>query len=145
MEKEKLKNSLIESLSKVYFMEAFCHLTEFLQGELFVLYFLAQNKDLELNPSIISSNLHISRPRVTNTLATLKKKEFVETEESLEDRRRIRVAITEKGLIYLEEKRRKVEEYFNVFIERFSEKDTMELIRLINLAVDTMAMKENIE
>ncbi len=142
MNKENLKNNLMESLSKVYFMEAFTHLTEFLQGELFVLYFLSQNKDVALSPSIISSKLHMSRPRVTNTLAALRKKGFVSTLDSLEDRRRIQVILTEKGTAYIEKKRENIEEYFNIFLERFSEKDAVELIRLIDLAVDTMAVKE---
>ena len=142
MNKENLKNNLMESLSKVYFMEAFTHLTEFLQGELFVLYFLSQNKDEVLSPSTISNNLHMSRPRVTNTLATLKKKGFVSTLNSLEDRRRIQVSLTEKGISYIEEKRKNIEDYFNAFLDRFGERDTIELIRLIDLAVDTMAVKE---
>ncbi|NLZ81998.1 MAG: MarR family transcriptional regulator [Clostridiales bacterium] len=142
MNKENLKNNLMESLSKVYFMEVFTHLTEFLQGELFVLYFLSQNKDEVLSPSTISNNLHMSRPRVTNTLATLKKKGFVSTLNSLEDRRRIQVSLTEKGISYIEEKRKNIEDYFNAFLDRFGERDTIELIRLIDLAVDTMAVKE---
>ena len=142
MNKENLKNNLMESLSKVYFMEVFTHLTEFLQGELFVLYFLSQNKDEVLSPSTISNNLHMSRPRVTNTLATLKKKGFVSTLNSLEDRRRIQVSLTEKGISYIEEKRKNIEDYFNAFLDRFGERDTIELIRLIDLAVDTMTGKE---
>lgn len=142
MSREHLKTSLMDSLSKIYFMEAFSHLTEFLQGELFVLHFLSQNKDMELNPSIISSHLHMSRPRVTNTLTGLRKKGLISTKSSMEDRRKIQVALTEKGLSYIEEKRKKVEECFDVFLERFEEKDTIELIRLIDLAVDTMIIKE---
>lgn len=143
MSKEDLKNQLIESLSKIYFMEAFSQLTEFLQGELLVLYFLSQNTDMDLNPSIISSKLHISRPRITATLTTLGKKGFVTTKISKEDRRRIKVMLTPKGYSYIEEKRKNVENYFNVFVEKMDQEDTIELVRLIDLTVDIMSTMDS--
>ncbi len=143
MEQGDLKNELIESLSKIYFMEAFSQLTEFLQGELLVLYFLSQNTDMDLNPSLISSKLHISRPRITATLTTLGKKGYVTTKISKEDRRRIKVMLTSKGFSYIDEKRKNVENYFDVFVEKMDQKDILELIRLIDLTVDIMSTLES--
>lgn len=142
MDKEDLKNKLIESLSEMYFMEAFSQLTEFLQGELLVLYFLSQNTDMDLNPSIISSKLHMSRPRITATLTNLGKKGYVTTKISKEDRRRIKVMLTPKGFSYIEEKRKNVESYFDVFVEKMELKDTLELVRLIDLTVEIMSQME---
>lgn len=131
-----LKNKLIESLGKIYYMEAFNQLTEFLQGELYVLYFLAQNQDAEINPSILSNNLHISRPRITATLSTLRKKKYVETINCDYDRRKVLVIITSEGLNYIERKKKNVDKYFELFIKGLGEENSKELIRLIDLAVD---------
>lgn len=143
MDSKHLKNKLIGSLGKIYYMEAFNQLTEFLQGELYVLYFLAQNQDMEINPSILSDNLHISRPRITATLSTLRKKKYVETINSDYDRRKILVIITSEGLNFIERKKENVDKYFELFIEGLGEENSKELIRLIDLAVDIVNQDES--
>lgn len=142
MENNNLLNQLILSLEKVYYMEGFTHLTEFLQGELYILHYMSQNLQKEINPSTLSEKLHMSRPRVTAILNTLKKKGLVETEQDKEDRRRLTVKITEKGLILINDKQAKAKEYFNLFIDSVGEENARELISIINLAVSEM---DNIE
>lgn len=143
MEKKDIKENFIESLSKIYFMDAFSQLSEFLQGELMVLYFLSQNLETDINPSVISSKLHISRPRITATLSTLGKKGYVTTKNSKEDRRKITVELTSKGHSYIDEKRRKVDGCFDLLIEKMSQKDILELIRLIDESVNIMSLMES--
>lgn len=142
MESEDLKDRLIESLGKIYYMEAFSQLTEFLQGELYVLHFLLENQGIEVNPSILSDKLHISRPRITAALSALRKKGYVETEMSEDDRRRILVKLTKDGLIFIEDKQKNVEGYFDLFVHGLGEKNAAELIRLIDLAVEIMRQKD---
>lgn len=96
MSKEVLKFELIDSLEKIYYMEAFSQLAEFLQGELYLLRFLALNKEEEIGPSELSERLHMSRPRITATISALRKKDFVNTELDKEDRRRLKIRITKK-------------------------------------------------
>ena len=143
MKSEELKDKLIESLGKIYYMEAFNQLAEFLQGELYVLYFLSQNRGIEINPSILSDKLHISRPRITAALSALRRKGYVETELSKDDRRRILVMLTLEGLSYIEKKQKNVEKNFTLFVEGLGEKNSTELIRLIDLTVDIMSTNEN--
>ena len=135
MENKILMNELVTSLEKVYFMEAFTHLTEFLQGELYILHYISQNLDEEINPSSISEKLHLTRPRVTAILSTLKQKGYIETEQNEEDRRRLAVRITEEGLNFINERQINAKAYFQVFIDSVGEENTKELIRIINLAV----------
>jgi len=142
MESKDLKDKLIESLGKIYYMEAFSQLTEFLQGELYVLHFLSENQDREVNPSILSDKLHISRPRITAALSALRKKGYVETEMSEDDRRRILVKLTEEGLIFIEDKQKTVEGYFDLFVEGLGDENASELIRLIELTVEIMGPKD---
>ena len=138
MDKELLKYELIKSLSNIYFMDAFSQLTEFLQGELKLLYFLLENENRKISPSDLSEKLHISRPRTTAALTTLKNKGYVTTKESIEDRRRIYVRLTPKGEAFIEKKKDNVEGYFDKYVDSLGEKDTKELIRLINLSIEIM-------
>lgn len=141
MDRTDLSIELIDALSKVYFMEAFSHLTEFLQGELMILYYLLENEDNEISPSDLSETLHISRPRITTALTGLRQKGLVSTDTSKEDRRRVYVDLTPKGKAYVQERKDNVEEYFNRYVDGLGEENTKELIRLINLSVDIMTDK----
>jgi DNA-binding MarR family transcriptional regulator len=123
-------------------MEAFGQLAEFLQGELYLLRFLALNNDEEIGPSELSERLHMSRPRITATISALRKKSFLVTELDEIDRRRLKVKITEEGIAYIIKKQANVEENFTEFINGIGEKDTRELIRIVDLAVKIMENKQ---
>lgn len=138
MDNNKLKLSLVESLEKVYYMEAFSQMTEFLQGELYLLRFLVINSDEEFGPSELSEKINISRPRITNIISTLKDKKLLTTEADKEDRRRLKVKVTEKGKNFILKKQKHVLGNFDVIIDGIGEKNTLELIRIINLATDIM-------
>lgn len=143
MDNDTLKLKLIESLEKIYYMEAFSQLADFLQGELYLLKFLASNKDKVFGPSELSEILHISRPRITTTISPLRKKGFVKTEPDQDDRRRLKVKITDKGIKFVNSKQEKVEDNFETFIDGIGEKDTLELIRIVDLAAEIMKNKHN--
>lgn len=145
MEKSELKLKLIQSLEKIYYMEAFSKLADFLQGELYLLNFLALNSDEEYGPSELSQMLHISRPRITTTISALKKKKYLNTELDEVDRRRLKVSITDLGREFVEEKQIEVEGNFDGLIEGIGKHDTLELVRIVNLAADIMEHKYNKE
>jgi len=136
MESIMMKDMLIQSLTKIYYMEAFSQLTEFLQGEQYLLHFLSENLDEELSPSQLSDNLHMSRPRITATINTLRQKGFVDTISDIEDRRKQIVSITQEGLDYIQAKKEKVEEYFLDFVNKLGKEDALEFMRLINKVVE---------
>ena len=143
MDNDDLKLKLIGSLEKVYYMEAFSQMTEFLQGELYLLRFLVTNSDEDFGPSELSEKINISRPRITTILSTLRDKNLVKTEPDKKDRRRLKVKATEKGKNFILKKQRHVLENFDVIIDGIGEKNTLELIRIINLATDIMDDKNN--
>ncbi|HHT84930.1 MAG TPA: HTH domain-containing protein, partial [Firmicutes bacterium] len=76
MDKRELRDRLTASLSRLYEGEAFACLAEFLQGEINILYHLAQNRGTEINPSTLSEKLRVSRSRITAALSALRKKGF---------------------------------------------------------------------
>lgn len=138
MDKFELRNRLTESLAQMYEMEAIGDLAEFLQGELHVLQFMSSNKNMEINPSILSDKLHVTRPRITAALSALRKKGHVTMEISDEDRRRMRVILTASGEDFINKKRENIERYFDTLVEGLGEKNVMNLIKLIDLSSQTM-------
>ncbi|MGI6631738.1 MAG: MarR family winged helix-turn-helix transcriptional regulator [Bacillota bacterium] len=131
-----LRNSLTTALSRLYEMEAFSCLAEFLQGELNVLYHLSQSGKSEVNPSILSDKLRVSRSRITAALSSLRRKGYVRMEISEEDRRRMRVILTPEGASFFRKKQIQVEDYFDMLVKGMGEKDVKELIRLINRSIE---------
>lgn len=143
MDDNNLINNLIQSLEKVYYMDGFTQLTDFLQGEHYILHYLSQNLDNEISPSTLSAKLHMTRPRVTAVINTLKKKNYVEAKQDEEDRRRLSVRITEEGLDFINSKQKNAIDYFQFFIESVGDENVKELIRIIELAVDKMDDQSN--
>lgn len=138
MNKIELRNKLTESLAQMYEMEAIGDLAEFLQGELHILQFMSGNKNMEINPSILSDKLHVSRPRITAALSALRKKGYVTMEISDEDRRRMRVMLTPGGEDLINKKRENIENYFDILVDGLGENNVIDLIRLIDLSSQTM-------
>jgi len=137
-----LRNKLTSVLSQMYDTVAFTSLAEFLQGEMHVMYNLYMNKDMEINPSILSDNLQVSRSRITSALSSLREKGFVIMEISESDRRRMCVQLTYEGEKFIKGKMQNVEYYFDNIVQGLGEKNTEDLIRLIELGIDVMNGKE---
>ena len=142
MSKNPLKDELIGALSKIYFMDAFNQLTDFLQGELKLLYFLLENDNEKISPSDLSDKLSISRPRITASLSTLKRKKLIKTQASHRDRRRLYVSLTDEGRAYVGGKKEEMDAYFEKYTELLGEKNITELIRIINLTLDLMGQED---
>jgi len=138
LKKIELRNRLTSSLIQMYEMEAIGSLADFLQGELHILQYLAFNKDSEVNPSVLSDKLFVSRSRITAALSTLRKKGYVAMEMCEEDRRRMRVSLTPEGETLIRKKQKKVEQYFDILVEGLGEENVIDLIRLIDLSIQTM-------
>ena len=136
MDKRELRDRLTASLSRLYEGEAFACLAEFLQGEINILYHLAQNRGTEINPSTLSEKLRVSRSRITAALSALRKKGFVKLRGSEHDRRRVRVTLTPEGVEFLRRKQERVEEYFDRLVEGLGEANVLDLVRLIDLSIE---------
>ena len=144
MKVKQLRNNLTMLLGKLYDIEAFSHLSDFLQGELHVLHYLSQNMNVEVNPSMLSDHLYVSRSRITATLSSLRKKGYIVMKISEKDRRKMCVTLTTLGEKFIREKQNNVEGYFDKLIQGLGEEDTIEMIRLIEKSIDIMDSKEEI-
>jgi DNA-binding MarR family transcriptional regulator len=133
-----LKDRMIDALGKIYYMDAFHQVVEFLQGELYILHHMLEHGEGGINPSGLSDMLHISRPRVTTALAALRKKGYIETIVDEDDRRRLTVYLTKEGREFIIGKQNHVEEYFISFIEKLGRDKANELISLLDMIVGMM-------
>lgn len=138
MEASIVKDKMIGALGKIYYMEAFHQVVEFLQGELYILHHMLEHGEAGINPSGLSDMLHISRPRVTAALAALKRKGYVDTLVDEEDRRRLTVYLTPMGREFIISRQGQVEDYFTRFIEKLGQDKADELINLLELIVEMM-------
>jgi DNA-binding MarR family transcriptional regulator len=89
--------------------------------------------------------LHISKPAVSQMLNGLEKKGYITRQIDANDRRRIEVAVTQSGMVVLEEAKIEVDLMMDRLIQRFGIEDMRQLIALLNRLVDTSeALKEEI-
>jgi len=138
MNRSQLRNSLTASLMQMYETEVISNLADFWQGELHILYYLVQHSAAEINPSLLSEALCVSRARITTALAALRKKGYLTLEICEEDRRKIRVRLTGDGESFIRQKQNAIEKHFDGLIEGLGEENVGELIRLIELAIKVM-------
>lgn len=110
--KTKLKNVIVELYQTISDFQ----IAEFTSGEGAVLLYLYQN-DEGVYPSVLSSFLDVSRARVTNIINVLNQKKYVEMVNDVNDRRKIKVYITEYGKKYIESKVEMVDQFFNRFLD----------------------------
>lgn len=137
MKKEELREQLMHELWRMYKMDIIVHLMEFVEGETAVLGFLMQRDGLDVNPSQISVDLRISRARTANILRSLRQKGMIEMDIVADDRRKMNVAMTEKGREYFSSKFNFIAEYFDLYIDVLGEEDISDLIRLLKKTVDS--------
>lgn len=136
--KTKLRDGLIAELWRMYKMDIIEHLRAFVEGETAALWMLHEAGNS--SPSRISEELGVSRARAANILRGLREKGLVEMEIAADDRRRMDVALTEKGKASLEEKYNFLLKYFDLYIDVLGEEDIEELTRLLHKTADCEAL-----
>lgn len=129
---------LASSLQKIYDIEVFSSMIEFCQGEMRVLLYLHLNIGNEIYPSDLSESLCVTRQRITSILSSLRKKGFIYMEIAENDRRRMKVVLTEDAKTWIVAKKKKIEGHFDKLIEGLGKENTQELTRLINLSIEQL-------
>ena len=137
MSDQMLKQQLMAQLVTLFQMEPMARLIERIQGEGRVLFYLKDHPD-QANPSQISQNLSLSKPRVTSILNALRKKEFVELQADPDDRRRVNVVLTQAGRDYIALKVSHTEAMLDYYIDGMGRESTDELIALLKRTNEVM-------
>ncbi|MDV3425922.1 MAG: MarR family winged helix-turn-helix transcriptional regulator [Bacillota bacterium] len=143
MNKIELRNALLISLQKMYDMDVFASMIEFCQGEMRVLIYLHMNNGTDIYPSDLSDSLCVTRQRITSILSSLRKKGYVSMKMAENDRRRMRVVLTEDGKNWLIKKVKEIEIYYDTLIDGLGENNIQEITRLMNMSIEQMEQFKN--
>lgn len=137
-EKAALREGLMTALEQLYQLPAFSDLAALLQGEARVLQYLALHREEAVYPSAMAEALRLSRPRITAALNSLGRKGFLTLAPSREDRRKVRVVITEAGLAQIGGQYETVRGYFDRLLSGLGAEDSRELARLVGRCAAVM-------
>jgi DNA-binding MarR family transcriptional regulator len=102
-----------------------------------LLYYIKEHGG-DLNGEKIRNELSITKPAVSQMLASLEKKGFITREINKENRRCIILSLTEKGSLFIEKTQQETEKRLAGIIKRFGENETRRLITLINRFLSIM-------
>jgi DNA-binding MarR family transcriptional regulator len=102
-----------------------------------LLYYIREHGG-DLSGEKIRRELSVTKPAVSQMLASLEKKGFLTREINKENRRCIVLSLTEKGTAFIEKTQRKTEKRLAGIITRFGEEETRRLIALINRFLSIM-------
>jgi len=105
-------------------------LIESLRGENAVLTYLVHHST-EIHPSELAEKLSLVPGRMTDILNTLEKKGMIRREKDPEDRRRVLVMITPKGIRNVTERREQIRIQYSGLYEALGQEDTIKLIELL--------------
>ena len=105
-------------------------LIESLRGENAVLTYLVHHST-EIHPSELAEKLSLVPGRMTDILKTLEKKGMIRREKDPEDRRRVLVMITPKGIRNVTERREQIRIQYSGLYEALGQEDTIKLIELL--------------
>lgn len=84
-----------------------------------------------LSPSELSQRTHVSDARIANILRVLQERGLVERKQSVADKRRAEVSLTEKGVSECTQHRAELERAVAAFLTRLGKEDAQELNRLL--------------
>ena len=105
-------------------------LIESLRGENAVLTYLVHHST-EIHPSELAEKLSLVPGRMTDILNTREKKRMIRREKDPEDRRRVLVMITPKGIRNVTERREQIRMQYSGLYEALGLEDTIKLIELL--------------
>lgn len=103
-------------------------LSDFSPAEIEVLTFLRKNKNSTMRA--VADYLHIKPPSVTSTIDHLAKRRVVKRAYTVEDRREVRLVVTEKGIKLLQAKQEKIHKAIKKIFNPLSKKDKEVLIKI---------------
>lgn len=104
------------------------------RGEYGVLYHLLYVQD-NVTAGLLTEHLHVVPGRTTDILNSLENKGWIIRSRDEEDRRRIKVSITESGKKQARQMRTHIREEYQGLFQILGKKDTEELIRLLKIVL----------
>ena len=134
MDYEKLAAEMVKDLHQLQNLKPHKQLGECMQGEHFVIMYIAQQRGSVL-PSKISKIMGISSARIAAALNSLERKGLVTRQIDPNDRRRILVDLTPAGQAKAAAKTQLLRERTTLMLTLLGEDDAKDLVRLIKRLV----------
>ncbi len=115
-----------------------------LRGEVAILLCIQEQQRIgSVTPSEISEKLNVSTARVAVSLNRLEDKKLLTREIDLEDRRKIVINLTEKGIDFATNVKEEHFRRFNYLLEKLGKEDAEELLRIIKSISKILKEGEN--
>ena len=114
------------------------HINDSLQGEAFVLRYIALHSG-EVLPGEISSEMEVSSARIAAALNSLESKGLITRQIDLSDRRKILVGITPEGKALAEQQEQSVVEGAAKMLAQLGEYDAREYIRIMGRLAEILS------
>lgn len=137
-DKDSLSVKLFEQFRALYFSTDPFGLTEFLQGEMKVLSYIAVAEH-ELLPGQLSAALEMTAGRIAGILRSLEKKGYITRRTDIADRRRVLVSITEQGSEYIDSSSEKLEQRLDMLVAEMGSENTKRLIDSLKIYSEASA------
>ena len=105
-------------------------LLESLRGENAVLTYLVNHRE-NIHPGTLAEHLSLVPGRTADILKSLEKKGLIVRQKDPEDRRKTIVSITEEGVRYTKNRRKKIRDQYSGLYKELGAEDTLKLIELL--------------
>ena len=138
MDSENLSEKLFEQFRDLYFRTDPFGLTEFLQGEMKVLSYIAIAEH-ELLPGQLSAALEMTAGRIAGILRSLEKKGYITRRTDIADRRRVLVSITEQGREYIDSSSERLEQRLDMLVAEMGSENTVRVIESLKIYSEASA------
>lgn len=138
-----LINDLYLSFAKLVNMRTNRKVQGNVHGEFAVLQYLCYLQD-GVTAGWLSEKLQLVPGRMTDILKSLEKKQYIIRQQDAEDKRRVIVSITEEGKLIATQARQEILEEYSGLVDTLGEKDTKELIRLMQIVMNYLSDKKRV-
>lgn len=140
MDYSELATELLQKMFQLHKAQPQKRIAESMQGEVFMLHYIAQHEE-DVLPGEISSEMDISSARVAAALNSLESKGLITRRIDPGDRRRILVRLTGEGLEVTRARHRAVIEQTAGMLGLLGECDAREYVRIMGRLADIIATR----
>jgi len=143
MDYTELAMELLEKMKSLRKIKPHKNMNEAMQGETFVLTYIAHHGG-DVLPGEIGHEMDVSSARIASALNSLEKKGLITRQIDTNDRRKILVGITQEGKEIAENHYKKTLEIAAKMLELLGEHDAKEYIRVTKKLVEVLPDCKNI-
>ena len=114
-------------------------------SQLILMFYLWENRAKKITQKDISEAMHIKHPTAIGLLKRLEEKEMVKVVVDPDNRKFRNIALTEKGVMFIENDRKRKRHTDEYMVNGFSEDEILQLRNLLDRVYDNMKVMESEE